>query len=179
MTGLLLKQNKMNIYYYTIAALIEKAQMETLLLMQNAVNTETGMPQLDEYAIADEDTGIVKKMLKTAAIKVYGMLSPYATDLIDEDEVEYEGFEFDAAYDVDNPNCVIFRINMPTTWPTQTTTLLENSIENALVNTIVGEWLKKNGADGSTHLEQAINDQNDILGYINRRTGLKRTYKLF
>lgn len=166
-------------FWYKISDIIDRAQIETLLFVKSVANKETGIPELDEYAIADEDESYVKKLLKDIANDVYSKLSPYSRELEDLD-TPLEGFEFDVTLaDPETPNCIIFRIIEPTNFDNVVTSPLENSIENALINHVASEFLFRNNGDGSLLRDRCDKNKGEILDYLSRRTKLKRTYKLY
>jgi len=170
-------------FYYEISKLIDRAQIESLLFVKAIENKDTGLPALEEIAISDDDEQFIRKiLLKTVANEIYGTLSPYSRTLADLD-TPLEGFEFEATYTPDEgdpvSDCIIFRVIMPTYFDEEMVSPLENAIENALINYVVSEFLFRNNSDGSTHKELYEKSKDDILKYINRRTKLKRSYKLY
>ena len=98
-------------------------------------------------------------------------------------EESLKGFEFEGTYIPDEgdfiSDCIIFRVIMPTYFDEEMTYPLENAIENTLINYVVSEFLFRNNSDGSTHKELYEQSKDDILKYINRRTKLKRSCKLY
>lgn len=167
-------------FYYEISKLIDRAEVETLLLVKSLKN-EDDLPALEEIAIGEEDQAYIKKLLIDVASQVYAKLSPYSRGLADLEE-PLEGFEFDKTYTEDETgteHCIIFRILEPDNFDEVVRLPLDNTIENTLINYVVSEWLFRNGVDGSTHKERYEKNLDDILKYINRRLALKRTYKLY
>lgn len=165
-------------FYYEIKSLIDRAQIESILFVKSIENKDTGLPQLEELAIADEDEKYIRKLLKNVANEIYERLSLYSRTLADM-EVPLKGFEFEGTYTPDEgdpvTDCIIFRIIEPTYFDKEVMLPLENAIENALINHAVSEFLFRNGVDGSVHLQRYLKNKDDILTYIIRRTKLKRT----
>jgi hypothetical protein len=170
-------------FYYEISKLIDRAQIESLLFVKAIENKDTGLPALEEIAISDDDEQFIRKiLLKAVANEIYGTLSPYSRTLSDLD-TPLEGFEYEATYTPDEgdpvDDCIIFRIIMPTYFDEEMVSPLENAIENTMINYVVSEFLFRNNSDGSTHKKLYEQSKDDILKYINRRTKLKRSYKLY
>ena len=168
-------------FYYELAKLTNRAEVETLLFVKELKN-EDDLPALEELTIGEEDQSLIKKLFYNVANQVYAKLSPYSRGLADLGE-PLEGFEFDETYtdddDADTDNCIIFRILEPTNFDEVVRLPLDNTIENTMINYVVSEWLFRNGVDGSIHKERYEKNLDDILKYINRRLALKRTYKLY
>jgi hypothetical protein len=169
-------------FYYEIKNLIDRAQIESILFVKSIENKETGLPQLEELAIADEDEKYIRKLLKNIANEIYERLSLYSRALADLEE-PLAGFEFEKTYTPDEgdpvTDCIIFRIIEPEYFDNEVMLPLENAIENALINYAVSEFFFKNGIDGSALLQRYLKNKDDILTYITRRTKLVRTYKLY
>jgi hypothetical protein len=68
-------------FYYEISKLIDRAQIESILLVKSIKNKETGLPELEELAIADEDEKYIRKLLKNIANEIYERLSLYSRTL--------------------------------------------------------------------------------------------------
>lgn len=159
-------------FYYNIDKLLDRAGVEILLLIQGI--EKDGMPAFEELSAGAEDRSLLKVYLKKAALEVYAKLSPYSRDLID-----VEGFEFDVTYEDEQlDNCIVIRINEPPNFDDVVRLPLDDVIENLMVNYVVGTWMKKNNQK-SSHLEDYEAGHEDILRLINRRTSLRRSYKLF
>lgn len=172
----------MIIFYYEIPKLINRAEVDILLYLKKVENEE-GLPDFEESSAGTEDEALLKKILKDISNEVYGTLSPYSRGLADLD-TPLEGFEFDETFtdDEDNSteNCIIFRILKPTYWDETMQSPLDNAIENVLINYTVKEWLKKNNVkDYETYQKLYEKAKDGILNYLNRRTKIRRTYKLY
>jgi len=169
-------------FYYEIPKLIDRAQVESLYFVKSIENKKTGLQEYEKIAISPDDEQYIRKLLKNVANEVYGILMPYSRTLTDLEE-PLEGFEFEETYTPDEgdpiSDCIIFRIIEPTYFDTEVTHPLENAIESILINYVVSEFLFRNNSNGSTFKRLYEENKDDILTYINRRTKLKRTYKLF
>lgn len=166
----------MLVFYYEISELVKKVTQKSIYHAKHAKD-EQGNPMIDKISVGPEDETFIKSLIKKAAIELFSMMEPYTHELADLDD-PLEGFEWDATYDTTD-NCVIFRVVETETMPTTVVKLMENSIESALVNYPVGHFLVHNQVDGTLYIDLWNNDKDNVLSYINRRSGLKRTYKLY
>lgn len=166
----------MDAFYFEIPKLFNRAQVE--LLYYTGKVEKDGVPELDKYAIADEDEPLLRILMRDVAIsKVYGILAPYARD------IDGGGFFFEAAITNDLglevQDCIIYKCNFPEKFDRSVIPALDEAIINAIVNYSISEFLFRNAADGSVFKERFDKNMSEILGYINRRVGLVRTYKLY
>lgn len=162
-------------FNYDIANLKSRIQFESMQKAKN-IRSESGESQVDCVAINDKDLIFIGKLLETASITVYSVLEPYAHAI--ETDFEVLPYEFDVTYDsVDGQ--IVYRVVWPDTFPVTAVALIDNSIENYLIDTCKSEFLSKSGIDNSQEKADSERDYSDLLTYINRRNGLKRTYKLF
>ena len=165
--------------YYSINNLINVAQVETLNYSENIIDEITGEPLLDQFSISEIDESYVTRLLRSVAKDIYSIIVPYTTGLDALDE-PLDGFEFNITIDeVTEGNAIVFRLIMPDTWPENNKIPLDNSIEETMINYVVGTFLKKKRADSSIFEKTYQDNRNDILTHINKRVGLKRTYKLY
>ena len=167
----------MDVFYFEIPKLIDQAQVESLLYTKTVINKETGIPELDEYAISDEDEALVRIQLENAAVKIYELTSPYARN------IDGGGFFFGASVTnelgLEVQDCVIFRCIFPPKFDKSVIPSLDNVMKNAMVNYTVSQFFYKNNIDGSAHKAWFEENLNSILGFVNRRIGLVRTYKFY
>ena len=166
----------MDLFYFEIPKLFNRAQVEVLYFAGKIEKDE--IPELDKYAIADEDEPLVRLLMRDAAIsKVYGILAPYTRD------IEGGGFFFEAAITNDLglevQDCIIYKCIFPEKFDRSVIPALDEAISNAVVNYSISEYLFRNAADGSVFKERYDKNMGEILGFINRRVGLTRTYKLY
>jgi len=166
----------MDLFYFEIPKLFNRAQVEVLYFAGKIEKDE--IPELDKYAIADEDEPMVRLLMRDAAIsKVYGILAPYTRD------IEGGGFFFEAAITNDLglevQDCIIYKCIFPEKFDRSVIPALDEAISNAVVNYSISEYLFRNAADGSVFNERYDKNMGEILGFINRRVGLTRTYKLY
>jgi len=166
----------MDLFYFEIPKLFNRAQVEVLYFAGKIEKDE--IPELDKYAIADEDEPMVRLLMRDAAIsKVYGILAPYTRD------IEGGGFFFEAAITNDLglevQDCIIYKCIFPEKFDRSVIPALDEAISNAVVNYSISEYLFRNAADGSVFKERYDKNMGEILGFINRRVGLTRTYKLY
>ena len=166
----------MDAFYFEIPKLINRAQVELLYFIKN--EDKDGILELDKYAISDEDEPLVRLLIKDVATsKIYGLLAPYSRD------IEGGSFFFEAAITTDLGlevmDCIIFKTVFPVKFDRSVIPALDEAIGNAIVNYTISEYLFRNGADGTIYRDRYEKNYNEILGFINRRIGLKRTYKLY
>ena len=167
----------MDAFYFEIPKLFNRAQVEVLYYTEKMEKEE--MPELDKYAIADEDEPLVRLLMKDVSLtKVYGLLAPYARD------IEGGGYFFEAAITNDLglevQDCIIYKCVFPAKFDRSVIPALDEAISNAIVNYSIAEYFVRNNANGSVFKERFDKNMNEILGLINRRTaGLRRTYKLY
>jgi len=166
----------MMVFWYEIKKVFARAKYESVQYLKEHKD-ELGVSKLDDVSMGDGDEVFVTKQIKEAAVKVFGLLEPYTHSLADMEE-PMEAFEWDITYD-EKEHCVVFRMIKTATMSATILPLMENAIENALVNYALGKFLPHNSIDGSYFMAQFNNNYEEILGYINRRKGLKRTYKLY
>lgn len=164
-------------FYYEIPKLINRIEVDILLYLKKLEN-EDGLPDFEESSAGTEDEKLLRLLLKNVANEIYGTLSPYSRGLAELD-TPLEGFEFEATFETSN-DCIIFRILKPTYWDETMQSPLENAIENTLIHYTVKEWLRKNNVkDYEIHHDLYLRGKEDILNYLNRRTKIKRIYKLY
>ena len=165
----------MDAFYFEIPKLFNRAQVE--VLYYTGKMEKEGIPELDKYAIADEDEPMVRILMRDVALKVYSMLAPYTRD------IEGGGFFFEAAITNDLgleiQDCIIYKCNFPEKFDRSVIPALDGAISNAIVNYSISEYLLRNAADGGIFKERYDKNMSEILGFINRRVGLTRTYKLY
>lgn len=171
----------MMVFWYEIKNVFARAKYDSVQYLKEHKD-ELGIAKLDDVSMGDGDEAFVKKLIKQAAIKVFGMMEPYTHDLANL-ETPLEGFEWDVTYtdeeENQTQNCVVFRMIETETMSTTILPLMENAIENALVNYAIGKFLPHNNIDGGFFMNEYESNHSDLLGYINRRKGLKRKYKMF
>lgn len=163
-------------FYFEIPKLFNRAQVEVLYFAGKIEKDE--IPELDKYAIADEDEPLVRLLMRDAAIsKVYGILAPYTRD------IEGGGYFFEAAITNDLglevQDCIIYKCAFPVKFDRSVIPALDEAISNAVVNYSISEYLFRNNANGGIFKERFDKNMGEILGFINRRVGLTRTYKLY
>lgn len=162
-------------FNYDIAKLKNRIQFESMQKAKN-IRSESGESQVDHVSINDKDLIFIGKLLETAAITVYSVLEPYAHTL--EADFDVLPYEFNVTYDA-IPGQIVYRVVWPDTFPVTAVSLIDNSIENYLIDTCKSQFLSKSGIDNRQEKEDSERDYSNLLTYINRRNGLKRTYKLF
>lgn len=166
----------MLVLYYSINDLVKKVIQKSVYHAKNTKD-DKGNPMLNEISVGAEDESFVKGSMKEAAIKLFNLFEPYTRTLADL-ETPLEGFEWDVNYD-SIEHRLVFRIVETATMPVSILKLLENAVESGLVNYSTGQFLIHNKYDGSTYLALWESNLEEVLGYINKRSGLKRTYKLY
>jgi len=167
----------MIVFYYSIPDLVKRITEEGIRFIRRAKDQD-GNSLLNILSVGDEDDSYVKKLLKeVSAQDIFSILEPYTSGLADLD-TPLEGYEWDVTYDT-TANCVVFRMIETETMPAAIVTPMESAIENALVNKTVSQFFVRNGWDGSLHNQLFEINKENLIGYINRRSGLKRTYKFY
>ena len=169
----------MIIFNYTINEILDQSKIISLYRASTVLN-EDNKEALSILGLSERDVDILKKHLKNGCVKIAHILSGYTKDLIDSNynSVPMEGdpFEFDVTYD-DIANSIVFRINMPESWPVSCTTLIDVAIKDALENYVVYRVNKDKGIDGSSYLDDYDMACRDIRSYLGRRdTMVKRSY---
>lgn len=172
----------MIVYNYLIADILNNAQVLSLYRANSLLN-QGNDSIVDDTAVGSEDESLLKKYLKAGSALVANVLSGYTKDLLNSegDTVLMEGvpFEFDVTYsEVDHQ--IVFRINMPETWPADAMLLADEAIKDALENYILYRANKFKMIDYRTYQEDHETALGNLRTYIHRRTEtITRSYKLF
>lgn len=161
--------------FYDISKIQNMVQFESML---KAVHdkSESGESQVDDTAINDKDLVFIKKILKTAADKVFGVLEPYSRTV--HNLFEKEPYEFDVIYET-LPGHIVYRVVWPEKFPVTSAVLVDGAIENYLISSCKAEFRLKKGLNNQSERSESETNYSNLLSFINRRSGLKRTYKLF
>ena len=123
-------------YTYKISDFIDSEKMLANYAANTALN-QGAENALEDIGLDEKDDGILKKFLKIACALIANTLSGYAKNLLDTDGVTtLEDFEFDVTYNTVE-NSIVFRVNMPTTWPESAMPLIDKQIIDALENYVL------------------------------------------
>lgn len=151
-------------FSYTISDILEKCKMLTIYKASALIEPSPDMA--DDIMLADEDTALFTKYLKTAASNIAYILSGYTKNLVDVDSLPLAAFAFDVA----SSGTIVFRVNMPLTFNTGMTDLLDEAINNALENFTLMKIAKLRGLDFAVYQESYEDARSAIRGYLAQRT---------
>lgn len=172
----------MIVFTYKIADFFNNSQILSLI-RTNSMLEKGNENSVDDFSINDEDEPLVKKYLKSGSALVANVLSGYTKDLINSlrETIPMEGepFEFDVTVDTDE-HLIVFRVNMPENWPVSATTLVDQSIIDALENYVLYRISKQKMIEGETYFSLYDEAIKNIRSYIHRRTEtITRSKSLF
>lgn len=166
----------MIIFNYKISDIINNAQVLSIYRSGSLLDKGTENV-VDDTALSDEDESLLKKFLISGCAMVANTLSGYIKDLINSQGnkvlMEGEPFEFDVTYGEGEDaveHSIVFRINMPETWPTSYMMLIDNSIKEALENYILYRVSKLKLIEGDTFYSDFEISLGNIRGYLQRRS---------
>jgi len=131
------------------------------------------------------DDPIAEKLLEDAGAEIALIMSGYFDGLVDEEGNELEGYEFDVTYLDEETyqateNCMVFRLNMPSSFNTKLIGSIDRSIKSALENFVLYKFFMMVHFEPGTYEKNYNEDLEKIRYYIHQRTSpIKRAYKLY
>lgn len=170
----------MIVFNYTISEILNQSKIISLYRANTSLNGGVENA-LEEQGLHEKDDPIIEKYLKTGCGLIADTLSGYARNLLDEDGVtELEAFEFNVTYD-NVANSIVYRVNMPTTWPESAMNLIDDAIKDSLENYVVYRINKQKGIDASSFFDDWEDARGRIRSLLSRRTEpvLRRPITMF
>lgn len=135
---------------------------------------------VDDLVLTENNEPDISRFLKTGCIEIAELLSGYTKDLIDTDNVTIlNSFEFDVTYNAVE-HSIVFRVNMPATFRTSATKLIDDSIMDGLNSYMIYRINKFKGIEFATYLDDWKESKNRIRGFLCQRTEpIVRSKQLF
>ena len=132
------------------------------LVMQRTVyysaQLDRSVDKADLIPMTEDDKSLFRTMLREAANAVWEKIATWAA--ADEDNVfmlDYDGDEASTSSYLDN---LVYKLDEPTGYSGKVqNAMLTNSIEQAIVYHITGEWLRMKGFDASWQIEWAKSEK--------------------
>lgn len=166
-------------YTYTIDSIVNNAHVLSLF-RSNSMIDKGEQPVIDDISLNPEDVSMIKRYLKAGSVLIAYALSGYSNNLIGEDNVtKLDPFEFDTE-DEDKNKLIVFRSNMPSTWPESTKTLIDESIKDCLESYVLYRVSKHKFMECDSYLSDFESSIGNIRCFLSiRNDTVKRPYNLF
>jgi len=163
-------------FYYEISKLIDNIRVISDYRSKSEIDRgeQNIIPSIN---IIDDPVAL--KLLEDAGAEIALMISGYFTDLVDEEGEELNGYEFDVTYD-EKENCMVFRLNMPSSFNIKLIGSIDRAIKSALENYVLYKFSYMTNFSSEPY-EKNYNEELDKIRYYlaMRKKPIKRSYKLF
>lgn len=167
-------------FYYEIPKLVQKINTKVMYSIRNRTEAPKGF---GDNSIIDADMLVGEYITQIANDLFDKHISKMGRELADL-EVPQEPFEYAVDYTREGEdtieNCIIYRVILPEKFDINTVTPMWKAIEDSIISYAVYQWLMDSNINGwQIYEERHDREVNKLIGLVNRRIGLVRTYKLF
>jgi len=163
------------VFSYPIKDFVNDAQV--LSLYRGKAIAVTGAQLINsEFKLSDQDDSLIKKYLKSAAVKILDVVSGYTKGIQDYGTIP---FEYDVTYN-DIESQIVYRLLFPDNFVTTSVNQIDESIKDAIVNYILYRSAKLKATEFQSFEKDWEESLSQIRSYLQRRnTSTVRNMNLF
>lgn len=171
----------MIIFSYKISDFVNNAQVLSMYKASSSFNFGKEESS-DDTSLKAEDVSFLTKYLKSGVMVLANIISGYTKDLTNSKRevviMDGEPVEFDVVYG-NEPNSIVFRLNMPETFNEAILGPMDEAIKDALESYVLYRTAKLRAVEYLSYQEDYEQALGQVRNYINRRIkGVRRNYNL-
>ncbi len=172
-------------FYYEIPKLIQKINTKVEYSIRNRTEKPKGF---GDNSIIDADMLVGEYITQIANDLFDKHISKLGRAVVSDLEVPQEPFEYGVDYilnegEIDEDtleDCIVYRVILPEKFDTTTIPPIFKAIEDSIISYAVYQWLMDSNVNGwQIYEDRHEKDVDKLIGLVNRRIGLVRTYKLY
>lgn len=172
-------------FYYEIPKLIQKINTKVEYSIRNRTDKPKG---LGDNSIIDAEMLVGEYITQIANDLFDKHISKLGRAVVFDLEEPQEPFEYGVDYILNEgteeeetlADCIVYRVILPEKFDTTTIPAIFKAIEDSIISYAVYQWLMDSNINGWQIYEERHEKEVDkLIGLVNRRIGLVRTYKLY
>lgn len=167
----------MTTLYFDIPKLINRVNTNALLIGRNVKQDRTN--DFTHLGVQDAEDFIKDKIRSICAQIFSDFFSQYARDLVDENDVAVEPYEFDVTYD-NVAGRIVFRVLFPEGFNLKLIPSVLQATEDLIIEYVTYEWLYHTNYDYRKAEAIYTKWMDKLIGLVSRRNGVTlRNYKYY